>query len=518
MRLPWLLHGPFVNQASANATMMDVPANDPQTGSQAMSQTPPDQPIPAPARKARTRLQHLAAVLLGALFLSWPAFYNGFPLLYPDSMTYLGDGRIVARAVFLHQFSPYYGVRSFFYSLGILPFHWNISPWPIAFLQSVLVAWVLWLVVRSIAPRQTHLRYLAVVLVLSLLTGVSWFSVFVMPDILGPLAYLALYLLVFAPETLSRAERFSLYPIAVWGITAHATHLVLAAGLILLLAMYAALERRRFLSRIKSVEKTAAILAVAAAAQLALHGYLYGKPTLNGERPPYLMARIIADGPGRQYLETHCAQAQWAICNRMPLHSDDPDDFLWGDDGAYAGASNGERGLIAQQEMPFVKAVLRAYPREQLLKSAANFRDQLNAFGIYGFDPNSWLLDQFNTVLPLARSSFAASRQQRSLLPLDEFTAIQFCTVVVSLGIVAVSIPFLWRWPNPKLAGLSVIVVAIVVANAFVTGVLSMVDDRYGYRVIWLIPLLAALFLLDWLNRWETGKEIRARTNQERPD
>jgi hypothetical protein len=89
------------------------------------------------------------AVLLGALLLSWPAFYNGFPLLYPDSMTYLFDGHVVARAVFLHQPSDYYGVRSFFYSLGILPFHWNLSPWPIVALQCLLVAWILWLLVRS---------------------------------------------------------------------------------------------------------------------------------------------------------------------------------------------------------------------------------------------------------------------------------------------------------------------------------------------------------------------------------
>ena len=125
------------------------------------------------------------------------------------------------------------------------------------------------------------------------------YAVFIMPDILGPLVYLSFYLLVFAPETLSRAERLSLYLIAAWDITSHASHFVLAAGLILLLALYAALERRRFLSRIKSVAETAAILAVAAAAQLVLHGYLYGKPSLNGERMPYLMARVIADGPGR---------------------------------------------------------------------------------------------------------------------------------------------------------------------------------------------------------------------------
>jgi hypothetical protein len=61
------------------------------------------------AQRAKGRLHALrgGAVLLGALFLAWPAFFNGFPLLYPDSMTYLSDGRIVARALFLHRFSEY---------------------------------------------------------------------------------------------------------------------------------------------------------------------------------------------------------------------------------------------------------------------------------------------------------------------------------------------------------------------------------------------------------------------------
>src|SRR5271157_4594078 len=124
------------------------------------------------------------AVLLGALMLAWPAFLNGFPLIYPDSMTYLGDGRVVARALFLHQLSDYYGVRSFFYSLGILPFHWNISPWPIVVLQCLLAAWIIWLLVRSfqarsfqarsVAPRRMVASYLILVLFLSLLTSASW--------------------------------------------------------------------------------------------------------------------------------------------------------------------------------------------------------------------------------------------------------------------------------------------------------------------------------------------------------
>jgi hypothetical protein len=46
----------------------------------------------------------------------------------------------------------------------------------------------------------------------------------------------------------------------------------------------------------------------------------------------------------------------------------------------------------------------------------------------------------------------------------------------------------------------------MVVANAAVTGVLSVVDDRYGCRVIWLAPLLAGMLLLDWLSQREAAR------------
>jgi hypothetical protein len=467
-------------------------------------------------------LGRCAAVWLGALMLSWPAFYNGFPLLYPDSMTYIGDGRVVARALFLHQFSDYYGVRSFFYSLGILPLHWNITLWPVVALQCLMGAWVIWLVARSQAPRHTVAHYLILVLFLSLLSSASWYACFIMPDILGPLLYLSIYLLVFARETLSRAERLALYLIAIWGITSHATHLLLAAGLWTLLALFAAFKRKPILSCLRALGKVAAILAVAAAAQMMLHGYLYGKPSLNGERPPYLMARIIADGPGRWYLQQHCQQLQWAVCNHLSQLSDDPDEFLWGANGVYQSSSDEERAHIDQEEMPLVLATVRAYPRQQLSRSAANFREQFLNFGLYGFDSNDWMLGQFDEVLPKARSSYLRSQQARDALPLDLLTDIQWWTIVGSLAAIATLLPFLWRRHSPRLAGLSFVVVSMIIANAWVTGALSVVDDRYGCRVIWMIPLLAGIFFLDWLQqRGDRNKECRPAAEkalkQERP-
>lgn len=445
-------------------------------------------------------------VLLGALMLAWPAFYNGFPLIYPDSMTYLADGGMVARALLLHQLRDYYGVRSFFYSLGILPFYLKISLWPIVALQCLLVAWIVWLVARSVAPRRMVVSYLLLVIFLSLLTSASWYADFIMPDILGPLAYLSFYLLAFARDTLSRAERLGLYLIAGWGITAHASHFLLAACLIIPLVLFAAFERKPFLGRLRALGELAAIIAVAAAAQMALHGYLYGKPTLNGQRPPYLMARIVTDGPGRWYLEKNCPQLQWAICNHISQFTSNPDDFLWADNGAYWSGNDAEREQIDQEEMPLVLATVRAYPLQQLSRSAANFRDQFMAFGLYGFDANGWMLQQIDEVLPRARASYLDSRQARDSLPLDLLTEIQWWTIVASLAAIAVLIPFLWRRHSPRLAGLTLVVAATVVANAGVTGVFSVVDDRYQCRVIWLVPLLATIFFLDWLVQRKAAK------------
>ncbi len=455
-------------------------------------------------------LWRVAATFLGALLLAWPAFYNGFPLLYPDSMTYVGDGRIVARAVFLHRFSDYYGMRSFFYSLGILPLHWNLTLWPVAALQCMLVAFLLWLVVRSFAPRKTIPPYLALVLLLSLFTGIGWYSTLIMPDILGPLLYLSIYLLVFARETLARGERILLYLISWWAITSHATHLLLAAGLCMFLALLLAVDRRNFRRRIRPVLEVAAIIALAAASQLVLYSYLYGKPSLNGEQPPFLTARIIADGPGRWYLEKHCGELKWAICDHVHNLPNDPDEFLWGADGIYQSASEDESKHLSQEELPFVLATFRAYPRQQFSRSAANFWGQLTDFGFDDLDASSWVLAEFTTSLPRERASYASSLQARNALPLELLTSIQNWAVLASLAIIAVFVPLLWRRHSLRLIALSVVIVPTVVVNALITGAISMVEDRFECRVIWLVPFLAGICVLDWLNRRNAAKEANA--------
>jgi len=66
---------------------------------------------------------------------------------------------------------------------------------------------------------------------------------------------------------------------------------------------------------------------------------------------------------------------KWVICDHVHNLPDDPDNFLWAEDGIYQTASDSDNKRLVQEEIPFVLATLRAYPREQISRSAANFWD-----------------------------------------------------------------------------------------------------------------------------------------------
>ena len=179
-----------------------------------------------------------AAVLLGALLLLlWPAMVNGYVLLNPDSMGYLSYGREIAQAIASPRTHPPFEARAEFYCLVVHLVQGDRYPWLLIGLQALLTSYVVYLVVRSVSRRRPTVLFLILIAVLGLFTGLSWQASWVMTDILGPVAYLCMYLLVFGWAGLSRAERWLLAILGWWCITAHLTHLLLAGAELALLAV-----------------------------------------------------------------------------------------------------------------------------------------------------------------------------------------------------------------------------------------------------------------------------------------
>jgi hypothetical protein len=448
------------------------------------------------------------SLVAGATVMTWPAIYNGFPLIFPDSMSYLEDGARVARAVFLRELSHYYGGRSFIYGLGILPFHWKINPWPIVGLHAALTAYVLWLVVRSFELSLP--KYLALVIVLSATTGLGWFVSYVMPDILGPLLYLVIYLIMFSWQSLSRAERVFVLTLGAWAVASHSTHIVLGIGVGGLGAILMMFQRKNTAQVIRATARTAAIIALGAAANVAIHAYLYGKPSLTGPRAPFLLARLIADGPGRWYLQNHCAELRLAICEHVNDLPHDVATFLWAPKAIWRNASLPKQERLRDEEAIIVVGVLKTYPKEELEISLRHFWHQLLTFGLWNYYPDPYILEVFDDVLPPhAKLQYLRSRQAMTALHENVFTLIQAWTVVLSIFMVIGlgSIMFMdARYRDRKLIGLAAIIIFSVITNAAVTGILSNVEDRYQSRVIWLLPLLAALMLLVYVKHEDSAK------------
>jgi hypothetical protein len=443
----------------------------------------------------------MALLALSGVALCWPAFYNRYPLLYPDSIDYLISGPDVARAFLSHQgFPGWYAHRSLVYGLAILPFHARISPWPILAFQAALTLWILRLTLRT-AVGASDGAVLAVTLLLTASTSIPWFVGYVMPDIFAPITILGTYLLAFQWPRLSGGQRSSVALVLWFSLMSHTSHLVLAGVLIPVVVLVLVLGRRPWLA---VAARLATVLGMAAVTLMALHAYLHGSASLTGQRAPFLLARVIADGPGRWYLQSHCDHAPWAICayaKHLPESGDIVTNFLWEPGSIWTSANRELKQRLVAQEGAVVMAAVRAYPYRQLRASGRNFLEQLDSYGLRNYYPNAYIEKELDKALPDNKPLYLRSRQAGRDLQEKLFASAQKLVVWGALGLIGLLNAFRWRKEARRLGGLTAVIVCGLLGNAAICGVLSNVEDRYQSRVIWLLPLLACVLCLALFER-----------------
>jgi hypothetical protein len=323
-----------------------------------------------------------------------------------------------------------------------------------------------------------------------------------MPDILGPVLYLCLYLLVFAPKSLQRWEMCGVAVVAWWSVTAHGSHLLVAAALFAVLGTLWLARWRGMQGRGAGVLAMAGILLAAGGSQMLMHQRMYGRAAVFGLHPPFLMARLLGDGPARVYLQQHCSTLSWTICRDPKQLPVTDDGFLWQPDGIWGRATEEQRQQLRQEELPLLWATLRAYPLQQAGRSARNFFVTLTMLGPDDFrDYPIFRSEMVQVMMPGVAPRYERSQQSHNAVPRAMAFRVQGAAVLLSLGLIAWLLPGAWGGGDARLAGLAVVVLFAVVCNAFVTGVLSGISARYEGRVMWMVGLLAGLLLAAWTTR-----------------
>lgn len=395
--------------------------------------------------------------------------------------------------------------RSTSYSLFLYGLESAGTLWLVTAAQAAVAAWLLRLSVREAAPEASGWIYLALMAGLAAGSTLPFFAGFAMPDVFAGMAVLACALLLLDWAGLSRTERAGVLAILWFALVVHTSHELLA---ITLLPVGAGLL---WWLGVPRGAAAARLLMVAAAVVAAIGwntGYGMYVEAQTGERlrhQPFLMARTLADGPGRRYLRQACARGEtYALCAFAKLPLDDSEDILWSDSpktGVFLQSDWETRVQLELDEPRFMLGVLGYEPWGQLQASFGNFIKQLTLVQVDDpvKDPHYYMTDDYwaHTYLPDLIMGVAHCGRKGNACPsrmTPELSA-WWHGGVVGAALLVIAVVLARRRLPQRVTAWAWLILAGVVLNAAITGVLSGPFARYQSRLIWLVPAAAGVLL-----------------------
>jgi hypothetical protein len=428
----------------------------------------------------------LAAILAGGLLLVWPAFLNGYPLVFIDTVSYL-----------LHTTQPEVPWdKTQAYGPFLHLFHWRLSLWPALLAQGLIASHLAWLAQRTARGAATPGMHLLVCAALALLTAAPWTAATLMPDAFTALAPLCLLLLGFG--RLSWIEAVWVTLLGALGIAVHLSHLPTALALVVLVAL---------VTRSPGPVLRAAVPLALALGFLATSNLLaFGRATLSPHGSVFLLARLQDDGPAAATIRERCPGSGWHLCafaDRLPM---DSDTFLW--DGTSplnrnADGSPRPMGGVAgaAEAREIVATTVRDRPAEVALAMLRNTLRQLTLNAADDTLGNEHLALSARrgiaVAVPGELPAFDAAAQMRGELPARAapFLLPHTPMLLLSLSAAFVLLRRAVRAGERARAGLLAGALLALLANAAAAGALSRPHDRYQARIAWLLPLVVMVSL-----------------------
>jgi putative flippase GtrA len=488
------------------------------------------------------RFPPVLALLAATLLMMAVAFANGRPTVFYDSHSYDVMGRNLIETVEQYPASIQFkmkpgvkwsdppvstdrmidpavmGARSSFYGVFLHGAYRIGSIWLLAAVQSFLAAWVVYLLWRTLAPKAPSWSYLLVVAGCVAGTSLSFFTTFAMPDIFAGIGGAAMVLILTQADRLKRREIVGLWLLCAYAMAIHKSHfgtgLVMAFGgglLVWLLGLPVSSAARRM-----ALLLTAAAAAwfggfVADGAYQLRTGYKLG-------HPPFMMARVLADGPGRAYMRYACSHGEaYALCAFQKNVGASTDLILWSDRkklGVFNIADPATRRRLEAEETRFVVGTVKFDPVGQLTASLRNWGQQFIAFQVDDplRNPAAYLRGRYwpTTALPQLIPNFDACRPPGDCRPPFKYMPLASWHGAV---LVVTALLLAWRltrrdvrqglWKRglktgeapARVASVILLLLAVTAVNAAICGILSGPFARYQSRVMWLLPVGAGLVM-----------------------
>ncbi len=449
----------------------------------------------------------IAAFLASVLMLLVPAIWNKFPFLFFDSGAYFErvfDGTLSAG-------------RSMTYGAWLAALRYP-DFWPAVVAQAALSVWVIYLVLRTHGlhgrPVALPVALVSITAFLSAATALPWFAGQLMPDLFAGLAVLALHLLVFKQGELGRFERYGLIALIVFASAAHnATYAVMIA-LAVAAAFFFLVNRR--LVKTAGLKLAAVAVLLPALAVPSVNFAFSGQFAWTPGGASFIFSRLVQDGIAARYLADNCPDPTIKLCKFEKQIPRTADDFLWhqGPKGPFVSIGGWVDG--AEEMKRITVDSLFQYPGMHLRTAISSTALQLvRVKSGDGIVREVWsAYEAIARLAPESRISVHTSRQRFDLVrsTIDRMNLFHVPLTLSAMALLPLLLLLAWRRGQLRdTDALAATLLLALLANAFVTGVLSNPHHRYGARIAWAAPFLWSLILVQMFVLRREWQEIATR-------
>ncbi len=474
----------------------------------------------------------IAAMLCG--FTAW----NGYPLITQDTPAYIsrpasvvamkapalaGDwadpekgGRQAQAAPAADQATPseagfderIMASRSIYYGLIVFVLDAVGGLWAATMFQALIAGLCVGLLVCRGLNWRGPWAILGLGAALVLGTGASLFAGLMMPDLFAATAVLAIAMLAVFWDRLGWTDRGLLTATAVIGVVTHDSTLLIVVGLTVCIGL-------GWLARRKAAEgqrlRAAAIAGVivvllGAGAQVAFSKAAEAFSGYPPARFPYLTAHLAHTEAGATFIKADCATRRWAVCAYADALPRDWNAFLFTPGPGFGGASSQDKMKLSEDDLPLAVAFVKARPGEALMLGLRETGRQLAMFGLYDVEPRDMAPPGWEGVPQRVSAGVEGTRLWSRPALLAGFSNLTIGVGVAGVLALAAGLAAGWRrLSDTRLRMLTALVVAGLLGNAVVCGLLASPYDRFQARMMWLAPLLAICVWISLINKKTAG-------------
>lgn len=423
------------------------------------------------------------------------------------AVTEAGDGQTEGR---VEKDETTSGARSMAYALLVAAFWRADALAGVAGVHLALLLLAVWLAIRILQRTaqtgRSTLQLVTIPLLAAATTSLPFYIAYIMPDIFTSVMLILIAAVVVAGRQMHLMEWLGALALAAFAVVLHPSHLGIAVLMVpfVVLAVLLRLGQGRWLA----VGFAACLVTVALAERKAFEFATETVARKEVIHTPHITARLIVDGPGMAYLEDVCPREDLATC---ALH----EALSWSDDpyrltaahiiferserlGSFRLMPVEDQQAVAAEQRTFFLQVLRARPFGTIFALGENAMTQLGMNSVRQTIPNEAVINNAKSLSGLPAEKLEVLDNivlTRDYSWLGSANAIHSAIYLISFVIII----GLLLWPGrvaPSLKLFALFILIGIAVNALVCGGVSQPADRYGARVMWLLPFTAAFLVL----------------------